>query len=276
MLRILLIHMNASEGTERAKLLRAAGYDVTRLLPQGLKFLRDVRRDPPDAIVIDLERLPSVGRDIGLALRISKATRQVPIIFAGGVAEKIAGLRTLLPDAEYAPWAKIGGVVKRAIVRGVEDPVVPRSIFETYTSTPILKKLGVKENSSLSLVDAPDGFGESLGRLPEGVTIGEKFRRGADLTMWFVRSRMELERGIKNVAADLDDGSIWIAWPKKTSAIVSDLSQVSIRSVGLASGLVDFKVCAIDATWSGLLFRRRKPARAEKMKSGRHPETSPA
>ena len=264
MRRVLLIHLNAGEGIARANVLRADGFEVTRVLPQGLKFLRDVRRDPPDAIVIDLERLPSVGRDIGLALRLSKSTRQVPIIFAGGVAEKIAGVRTLLPDATYAPWAKIGGVVKRAMVRGVKDPVVPRSIFETYTGTPILKKLGVKENSSLSLVDAPDGFGVSLGPLPEGVAIGEKLRRGADLTMWFVRSRMELKRGIRKVAADLDDGSIWIAWPKKTSAIVSDLSQVSVRSVGLASGLVDFKVCAIDATWSGLLFRLRKPARAQK------------
>ena len=168
-----------------------------------------------------------------------------------------AWIRTLLPDAAYAPWSRISGVVKRAMVRGVKQPVVPRSIFETYTSTPILKKLGVKENSSLALVDAPDGFAASLGPMPEGVAIGEKFGRGADLTMWFVRSRMELNRGVKKVAADLDDGSIWIAWPKKTSAIVSDLSQVSVRSVGLASGLVDFKVCAIDATWSGLLFKRR-------------------
>jgi hypothetical protein len=75
--------------------------------------------------------------------------------------------------------------------------------------------------------------------------------------MWFVRSSTELNRGIRKIAADLDDGSIWIAWPKKTSAIVSDLSQVAVRRVGLANGLVDFKVCAIDATWSGLLFKRR-------------------
>jgi hypothetical protein len=187
----------------------------------------------------------------------------VPIVFAGGVAEKIGGIRTLLPDAAYAPWSKIAGVLKRAIVRGVKDPVVPRSIFETYSGTPILKKLGVKENSSLALVDAPDGFAVSLGRLPEGVTIREK-SRGANLTMWFVLSSKELNRGIKKIAADLDDGSIWIAWPKKTSAIVSDLSQVSVRSVGLASGLVDFKVCAIDATWSGLLFRSRKRVRIRK------------
>jgi hypothetical protein len=260
---VLLIHLNATEGITRAKTLRAAGYDVTCLLPQGLKFLRDVRRDPPDAIVIDLERLPSVGRDIGLALRMARSTRHVPIVFAGGVAERVAGVRTLLPDASYAPWSKVGLVLKRAIVRGVKDPVVPRSIFETYSGTPILKKLGVKENSSLALVDAPDGFAVSLGRLPEGATIREK-SCGANLTMWFVLSSKELNRGIKKIAADLDDGSIWIAWPKKTSAIVSDLSQVSVRSVGLASGLVDFKVCAIDATWSGLLFRSRKRVRIRK------------
>src|ERR1700676_3310515 len=107
MRRVLLIHLNASEGMESAKTLRAAGYDVTCVLPQGLKFLRDVRRDPPAAIVIDLERLPSVGREIGLALRISKSTRHVPIVFAGGAAEKVAGVRTLLPDASYAPWSKV-------------------------------------------------------------------------------------------------------------------------------------------------------------------------
>jgi hypothetical protein len=75
--------------------------------------------------------------------------------------------------------------------------------------------------------------------------------------MWFVRSSKELSRGIRKIAADLDQGLIWIAWPKKTSTIASDLSQVAVRSVGLANGLVDFKVCAIDATWSGLLFKRR-------------------
>jgi hypothetical protein len=255
--RVLLIHLNIGEGMARAESLGAAGYAVRRILPQGLKFLSDVRRDPPDAIVIDLERLPSVGRDIGLALRMSKSTRHVPIVFAGGVAEKVAGVRTLLPDATYAPWSKVGGVVKRAIVRGVTKPVVPRSIFETYSGTPLLKKLGVKQNSLLALVDAPDGFGVSIGPLPEGATIWEKSGRRADLTMWFVRSSEELRRGIRKIAADLDEGLIWIAWPKKTSPIVSDLSQVAVRRVGLANGLVDFKVCAIDATWSGLLFKRR-------------------
>ena len=257
--RVLLIHQNAIEAAERVKSLRAAAYDVTVIAPQGLKFLRDVRRAIPGAIVIDIERLPSVGRDIGIALRMAKSTRNLPMVFAGGVPEKIAGIRMSLPDASYAPWPKMGTELKRAMAaRRTTDPVVPRSIFEPYSDTPLLRKLGIKANSSVALLGAPDGFSKSLGRLPDGVRLHEK-SGDCDLTMWFVRSTKELDHRIKKIAAQLDDGLIWIIWPKKTSMIVSDLSQVSVRRAGLASGLVDFKVCAIDATWSGLLFKRRNP-----------------
>ena len=257
--RVLLIHQNAVEASERAKTLRAAAYDVTVIVPQGLKFLRDVRRAIPDAIVIDIERLPSVGRDIGIALRMAKSTRNLPMVFAGGVPEKIAGIRMSLPDASYAPWPKIGTVLKRAMAaRRTTDPVVPRSIFEPYSGTPLLKKLGIKPNSSIALLDVPDGFSKSLGPLPEGAKLLDKPSRDCNPTIWFVRSSKELNRRIKKIAANLNDGLIWVAWPKKTSAIATDLSQVSVRGAGLASGLVDFKVCAIDATWSGLLFKRRK------------------
>ena len=258
--RVLLIHQNAAEASERAKTLRAAAYDVTIIVPQGLKFLRDVRRAIPDAIVIDIERLPSLGRDIGIALRMAKSTRNLPMVFAGGVPEKIAGIRMSLPDASYAAWPKIGTELKRAMAaRRTSDPVVPRSIFEPYSGTPLLKKLGIKPNSSIVLLDAPDGFSKSLGPLPDGAKLLDKPSRDCNLTMWFVRSTKELDHRIKRIAVRLDDGLIWIIWPKKTSAIVSDLSQVSVRAAGLSSGLVDFKVCAIDATWSGLLFKRRNP-----------------
>ncbi len=258
MRRVLLIHQNLVEATEKAKSLRAAGYHVAVVVPQGLKFLRDVRRNPPDATVIDIERLPSVGRDIGLALRMSKSTRLLPMVFAGGASEKVAGIRNLLPDATYAHWSKIGRELGRAIARRTFDPVVPHSIFDHYSGTPLLRKLGIKANSSVALVNAPAGFSRSLGRLPDGVTLHER-SGNCDLTMWFMRSSKELEHGIKKIAAQLDGGLIWIAWPKKTAATGSDLSQISVRGAGLASGLVDFKVCSIDATWSGLLFKRRNP-----------------
>jgi hypothetical protein len=272
MRRVLLIHLNAGEASDRARGLRGAGFHVAIVIPQGLRFLADVRRDPPDAIVIDIERLPSVGRDIGLALRMSKATRHLPMLFAGGAPEKVTAIRKLLPDASYARWSKVGAELRRAIVRRIANPVVPRSIFETYSSTPLAKKLGIKENSSFALVGAPDGFSDSLGRLPDGATMRES-ARGCAIALWFVRSSKELNRGIDKIAAQIEDGSIWIAWPKKSSPMACDLSQVYVRRAGLAIGLVDFKVCAIDATWSGLLFKRRKSLSAKK---GRRQVTPPA
>src|SRR5260370_37293038 len=135
MRRVLLIHQNPVEASERAKTLRAAAYDVTVIVPQGLKFLRDVRRAIPHAIVIDIERLPSVGRDIGIALRMAKSTRNLPMVFAGGEPDKIAGIRMSLPDASYAPWPKVGSVLKRAVAYPLTtEPVVPRPIFAPYSA----------------------------------------------------------------------------------------------------------------------------------------------
>lgn len=267
MRRALLIHTNANEAKERAAILRAAGCDVTHQLPRGLGFLREVRRNPPDVVVIDLDRLPSVGRDIGLALRMSKATRLVPIVFAGGTAEKIAGVRALLPDASFTPWTKIRGELKRAAARRLVDPVVPRSIFEPYHGTPLLQKLGIVEGSRVGLVEAPENLATALGKLPRGATLvksGGKLDRDATLLMWFVRSSKQLNGRIAKFAAALGTRSIWVAWPKASSGFASDLSQIVVRSAGLAHGLVDYKVCAIDAEWSGLLFKRRDAARSRK------------
>ena len=266
MRRVLLIHTNAAEAKERATILRKAGCDVTHQLPRGLGFLREVRRNPPDIVVIDIDRLPSVGRDVGLALRMSKATRIVPIVFAGGAAEKVAGIRALLPDASFTPWTRIRGELKRAAARRLVDPVVPRSIFEPYRGTPLLQKLGIVEGSRVGLIDAPENFATTLGKLPRGATLvrSDKLDRDATLFMWFVRSSKQLDGRIAKFAAGLGPRSMWVAWPKASSALAGDLSQIVVRRAGLAHGLVDYKVCAIDAEWSGLLFKRRDAARSRK------------
>lgn len=266
-IRVLLIHSNANEAKKRAEHLRDARYDVAHQLPQGLGFLREVRRNPPDVVVIDLERLPSVGRDIGLALRMSKSTRQVPLVFAGGAPEKVAGIRALLPDASFTPWPKICGELKRAVARRLADPVVPRSIFEPYAATPLPQKLGIVEGSRVGLIDAPENFAETLGELPRGVSLiklTRKLDRAASVLMWFVHSSAELNRRIAEFTAKLGERSAWVAWPKASSNIAADLSQVVVRRAGLDNGLVDYKVCAIDATWSGLLFKRRDAVRLRK------------
>jgi hypothetical protein len=260
MQRIRLIHWNTADAEKRSAQLRSAGYDVNSDLLDGAG-LRALRDDPPDALVIDLSRRPSQGRDVGLTLRKYVATRHVPLVYAGGTSDKVARVREFLPDAVYAPWDTIGGALEQAIAHPPENPVVPGSLFDVYAGTPLPKKLGVKARSTVLLIDAPEGFEGTLGELPDGAVVRRQDRcspEPADLTLWFVRARKELESRIYEIGASMGSGGLWIIWPKKSSGVVSDLSQVVVRQVGLASGLVDYKVCAVDATWSGLRFTRRK------------------
>jgi len=108
------------------------------------------------------------------------------------------------------------------------------------------------------LVGAPEGFERTLGDVPEGVVLRRELAGGMDIVLWFTRSRQELQAGLGEMAARAGEGRLWILWPKKASGVVSDLSQNEVRRAGLEAGLVDFKICAVDATWSGLCFTRRK------------------
>ena len=260
--RIRLIHWKPIEASQEAEKLRAAGYDVIleSLTPASL---RELREDPPDAVVIDLSRLPTQGRDLALALRKFKSTRSIPLIFVEGDQVKVKRIKKLLPDVVYTDYSQIQGVLKHAIANPPEDPVVPRSAFNGYSGAPLPKKLGIKAHSAVCLIDAPQDFEKTLGGLPQGVSLSkgtedlEKDR--CDLIIWFVTSRKELEKRMRVIRERVGKGGIWIAWPKKASGISSDLSQTVVREVGFASGLVDFKICSIDKTWSGLRFSLRTP-----------------
>ncbi|UCH64203.1 MAG: DUF3052 family protein [Fidelibacterota bacterium] len=220
--------------------------------------MRQLRNDPPAAVVIDLARRPSQGRDVALAIRLSKTTRYVPLVFVDGDPEKVARIQEHLPDALYTTWRHIQSALKRAIAHPPTNPVVPRSGLEGYSGTPLPKKLGIKANSVVALVGSPEDFERTLGELPEGVVLRRQARSRFDLLIWFTISRKDLERQIERRAAQIGKGGLWIAWPKKTSKIHTDLSQVVVRRIGLAAGLVDYKVCSIDSNWSGLRFTRRK------------------
>jgi CheY-like chemotaxis protein len=256
--RVCLIHWNAAERKERAERLVAAGYEVDAQMPGGPALFRELAQNPPAAVLIDLSRLPSQGRDIAMAIRKRKGTRYLPLVLVGGDPDKVARIRALLPDAVYTFWGEIGSALPKAIARPPRDPVVPVSVFDGYAGKALPDKLGIKAHLVLALVDAPQGFDRTLGGLPEGVVIRENTDTASDLTIWFVRSRKGLGQGMSQMAARTDVGPLWIAWPKKASGVASDLSQQVVREAGLAAGLVDYKVCSIDETWSGLLFTRRK------------------
>jgi len=259
MKRVQLIHWKPAEAEARVGDLEAAGYEVTYEPFQGPPTLRRLRADPPDAVVIDLERMPSQGRDVAFLLRQSKTTRGLPLAFAGGEARKVAKIAGALPDAVFVPWTRIGSGLRQAMDRPPVDPIVPASALAGYSGTPLPRKLGVKPDTVVALLGAPEGFEEMLEPLPKNVQFKRSARGAASLILLFVKSRAEMERRFPAAARSLAaGGGLWIAWPKKASGVATDLTQATVRSFGLAADFVDYKICAIDETWSGLLFARRR------------------
>jgi hypothetical protein len=143
-----------------------------------------------------------------------------------------------------------------------------------YSGTPLPKKLGIKPGTRLGLVGAPDDFAETLGDLPDDVSPRRVARdkNQFDVIVCFARSSKELARDLPALPARLEPaGGLWIAWPKKSSRLATDLTEAEVRARGLATGLVDNKVCAIDDTWSGLRFVVRV---ADRPRGSRRPRRS--
>ena len=138
-----------------------------------------------------------------------------------------------------------------------------------YSGTPLVKKLGIKSGFSIALVNAPNGFSKGLD-LPIDVEIDTRSREPLDFAFLFVKSEAELRVAFSQYAARLKPaGMLWVAWPKKSSGIATDLAFNNVQAIGLASGLVDTKICAVDEVWSGLRFvfrlKDRSKASAQKM-----------
>jgi hypothetical protein len=140
---------------------------------------------------------------------------------------------------------------------------VSREGRSPVTSSPLPTKLGIKPGARLALVGAPDGFLESaLAPLPDAGDVRPRARWPLDTIVFVTTSRAQLERRFGVLSRALDPaGSLWIAWPKRSSGMKTDLTEDTLRDVILPQGLVDTKVCAIDQTWSGLRFVIRKENR---------------
>ena len=131
-----------------------------------------------------------------------------------------------------------------------------------YSGTPLNQKLGIKAESRVALLDAPEGFADELAPLPPGVRIVRRLPFQVDVALLFVTERRRLERRFPAVAAAVRPaGAFWVAWPKRSSRVPTDLTEDVLREVGLPQGLVDNKVCAVTDVWSGLRFVWRKENR---------------
>lgn len=124
-----------------------------------------------------------------------------------------------------------------------------------YSATPLVKKLGIKSGFNIAFVNSPADFVQGLDLPSETNICSASSRQPIDFVLLFVKSRQELAAKFSSSAAKLKpDGMLWVSWPKKASGVKSDLTENVVRELGLAEGLVDVKVCAVDDVWSGLKF----------------------
>src|SRR5438067_12583287 len=123
-----------------------------------------------------------------------------------------------------------------------------------YSQTPLIKKLGIKAEMKISILNPPEDFWKELGEMPE-VKVTGKPTKDMDFILFFANSKRDYARNFPKLRKTLvSKGMLWIGWPKKASKLLTDLNENLVRDCGLANGLVDVKVCAITEKWSGLKF----------------------
>ncbi len=131
-----------------------------------------------------------------------------------------------------------------------------------YSGTPLAKKLGIESGSTVALIAEPAYFRDLLAPIPPDVLFRTSFRGRVDVAVQFVTRRTDLERRLDAAGrAIFPAGGLWVAWPKRSSKVPTDMTEDVVREVALPVGLVDNKVCAIDDVWSGLRVVWRRELR---------------
>jgi hypothetical protein len=141
---------------------------------------------------------------------------------------------------------------------GQREKAAARSPERDYSATPLVKKLGIRDEMLVTLIGAPDTFKEVLGDLPESAVLSTRFSEKTKLALCFVRSLKDLSAMLDMLTLRLPkQGHVWLIHPKRTGKYRVDFNQNDVRDQALAVGLVDYKVCSVDGDWSGLKFAWR-------------------
>lgn len=254
-----LICWNEELARQRVQSLAGCGFEIeaSRLNPSGM--IGQFKKLAPAAVLIDLDRMPSHGHAVAVVLRSSPSTRHIPIVFAGGAPGKLSRIRKELPDAVFTGWKKAAAAVRKAAAHPPLNPAKPVPLMQRYEGSPLVTKLGLKTGMKVALVGAPEGFEELVGDWPEGIQIAGRFTRGTQLAIWFVRSAREMAAVADHLGLCLQQGAgAWICYPKQSGRFKVDFKMTDLRASCLESGLVDYKICSVDADWTALKFARRK------------------
>jgi hypothetical protein len=251
-MRVRLFHWKAEEAAPAIAELKKAGFTVD--YQEKLPSFKSIRDSKPDAFVVDLSRLPAHGREVAIALRGHKATRHAPIVFVDGDGKKLEAVRRALPDAIYTGRAQVIGALLRA--RPLADPVRPAQMMERYAGRSAAQKLGIQEGMKVGVIDPPPDYGRVIGKVPEGALLEENCE--GKLTLWFVHDFARLQAELPAMRRAAAHSRLWILWRK---AKQDGLDGNVIRRGAIELGLVDYKICSVNETWSAMAFAIKKPPR---------------
>jgi CheY-like chemotaxis protein len=242
------------------KLLGGEGFRVTVVsesVSGRIAYFRDLN---VEAVVIDLSRMPSHGREIGAALSASKSTRHLPLIFLGGQPEKVERVRRELPEAVFAGWEDAAATIRSAMIAGPTQKAMRPAQRMEIGGRSLARKLGVKQAVPVVLWGDAEFLVELLGDFP---VVKRMQGKVAHLCLCVTRAASDVEAAFETVGAVYPEGTLmWIIHPKQSGKMHADFNQNDVRGIGLAHGWVDFKVCAVDADWSGLAFAKREVGEA--------------
>lgn len=260
MVRLAYVHWNATEAAERADRLRALGHEVFVHHEKGQSPAKALRgaEERFDAVLIDLARLPSHGVEVAAYVRNKKATATMPVVFVAGDPAKTEAALARVPATKAVAFSRLQATLRS--LRAVTPPVRTATATPSagYSGTPLAKKLGIGDGDVVVAPGAPKDLRTLLEPIPAGAELRTRFAAPFDVALLFCRSTAELDDRLPPAHDALGDGLLWVCWPKKSSGVPTDLTEDVVRKVAIDRGLVDTKVCAVDATWSGLRLSRRR------------------
>jgi hypothetical protein len=225
--------------------LRDRGIDAHPYLSLGTRGFREIRAQPPDAILIDLSRAPSYGKALGALLRENKTLRTIPLIFLEGDPAKTKAVARVLPGALFTDLPNLRETL--ANCRPVENPAPPRPPRRT-----IAAKLGITD--TVALINQPEDCQIAL---PGGTQLTTPAK--AAVVLFWARNEAALSRELPALSKLAGKGRrLWLLWRKRTSKAPTDLTMPRVRELATHHGLIDYKVCAIDATWSAMAVGQKK------------------
>jgi len=246
-----MISWNVKAAAERKQLLQGQGFRVDPVLSRSTGMVGKLTAAAPLALVIDLDSKPAYGREVAIYLRNSASVRHLPMVFAGGVPEKIARVRAEIPDAVYCGWDEVQAGINRAITAPPVRPVRPRARGEAVPSGSVLaRKLDLRPETRVSIQGDVIGLGKRLGLEYEERISGE-----TGMAIVVVRTEQDLDAAFDYATGQLPaKAGLWIVYPKRSGRLKTDFSQKDLLAMGAVHGLTGYKTCAIDADWSGLKF----------------------